>query len=713
MLRHLDRQSWPLSRLGEAIIALARMNRVDRRRIELPTPPQGLIEENGERLGQWIEDAASAIGMEGEPVEVSYGELERFLQQGGPALLRLQYEGDPRFLALISAKGKTLKLLGPGLEIFRAKLEDVRATLSFETEKRYAPKVDQFLAGAGIDSKHWERARTAVLREHISPVLRSGCWMLRLSPGTSFRRQLTQAGILSRGLGFLGIHLVEYFFLLLAWWIVGRGALDGRLDHGWFIAWALLLFTLVPLQLAVGWWQGLFGLGVVGLLKRRLLYGALKLEPEEMRRQGVGQQIGRVVESEVLASATLHGGIYAFIALVDLVAAAGVILMGAGGTFHLVLLLAWVMVSLAIGWRYYAHRKRWTGSRLEMTHDLVEQMVGHRTRLAQERPEFLHEGEDHAIEDYLTLSKSMDRGSMLLSVFLSRGWLVAGIAGLSPAFVSGQDSVALIAVGVGGVLLAFQAFSTLSVSIFQLADAAVAWGKARPLFEAATRKKAGDATVFAIPPRDVKAGARTFPEVIHAHDLVFRYRRQGSPVLRDCNLFIQEGDRLLLEGPSGGGKSTFISLLTSLRLPESGLLLLRGFDRSTIGSQGWRRLVACAPQFHENYVFTGTLAFNLLMGRGWPPQGKDFQEAEEICRDLGLGDLLDRMPAGILQVVGETGWRLSHGERSRVYIARALLQNADLVILDESFGALDPETLHQVIKCVLERSRTLMVIAHS
>ena len=184
-------------------------------------------------------------------------------------------------------------------------------------------------------------------------------------------------------------------------------------------------------------------------------------------------------------------------------------------------------------------------------------------------------------------------------------------------------------------------------------------------------------------------------------------------MLKGCSLLIHEGDRLLLEGPSGGGKSTFISLLTNLRLAESGLLLLRGLDHSTLGSQGWRRLVACAPQFHENYVFTGTLAFNLLMGRRWPPRGSDFLEAEAICRDLGLGDLLDRMPAGILQVVGETGWRLSHGERSRVYIGRALLQNADLVILDESFGALDPETLQQVMRCVVERSRTLMVIAHS
>ena len=115
------------------------MNRLTRQRIELPTLPQGLIEENGERLGQWIEDAASAIGLEAEPVEVSYGDLERFLRQGGPALLRLQYEGNPRFLVLIGAKGKTLKLLGPGLEIFRTKLEDLRVTLSFETEKHYAP----------------------------------------------------------------------------------------------------------------------------------------------------------------------------------------------------------------------------------------------------------------------------------------------------------------------------------------------------------------------------------------------------------------------------------------------------------------------------------------------------------------------------------------------------------------------------------------------
>jgi len=194
--------------------------------------------------------------------------------------------------------------------------------------------------------------------------------------------------------------------------------------------------------------------------------------------------------------------------------------------------------------------------------------------------------------------------------------------------------------------------------------------------------------------------------------LSFRYHDQGRFVLQACNLRIQPGDRLLLEGPSGGGKSTLAALLAGLRSPTSGLLLLWGYDRHTAGTQEWRRRVVAAPQFHENHVFTGTFAFNLLMGRRWPPLQEDLEAAGAVCRELGLGDLLDRMPAGLQQMVGECGWQLSHGERSRLYIARALLQQADMLILDESFGALDPENLQRALRCVLQRASTLLVIAH-
>jgi len=111
-------------------------------------------------------------------------------------------------------------------------------------------------------------------------------------------------------------------------------------------------------------------------------------------------------------------------------------------------------------------------------------------------------------------------------------------------------------------------------------------------------------------------------------------------------------------------------------------------------------------------VFSDTLGFNLLMGRHWPPQPEDLEEAEQLLRELGLGEVFDRMPSGFQQMLGESGWQLSHGERSRLYIARTLLQKADMVILDESFGALDPENLSLALQCVLNRAGTLMVIAH-
>jgi len=243
----------------------------------------------------------------------------------------------------------------------------------------------------------------------------------------------------------------------------------------------------------------------------------------------------------------------------------------------------------------------------------------------------------------------------------------------------------------------------------ELLRASVAAKEVMPLFAAA---RGNDEAAGA----SMQSTNRTVPQetnkaLVQIRDLVFRYRPHGEPVLDRCNLVIQRGDRVLLEGPSGGGKSTLASLLVGLQRPESGLLLLDGLDRATLGD-AWRQLSTAAPQFHENYILTGTLAFNLLMGRRWPASDADLAEAEALCRELGLGVLLDRMPSGLMQIVGETGWQLSHGERSRVYLARALLQEAELVVLDESFAALDPETLERCLRCALARSATLVVIAH-
>lgn len=710
---------WPLARLGEALELLARQSGVAPRVTETPAPPMGLAAAGGEALGRWIEAAAAALGLEAEPVEAPYGEIAGLVRGAAPAVLRLPAAGgEPGFLVLAGRGRGGVHLVGPDLMINTVTYEAVRAALCGGTEAPVAAAIDRVLAEAGVPAARVARARAAVLRERLSPVRIEAGWILRLPPDAGAGTQARQAGLPGRLAVFACAHLAYYLTWILSWWMVGRGALGGRLDRGWLLAWALLLLTQVPFRLLVTWSQGLLALGAGALLKLRLLHGALRLDPEEIRREGAGRLLGRVLESEAVESLALSAGFLGLVAGLELVVSAAILCAGAGGWPHAAALAGWTAVALAFGAACLRRRRAWTDARLAMTHDLVERMVGHRTRLAQEARGRWHEGEDQALAGYAEASVALDRSAVALDGLVPRGWLVIGLAALAPAFVAGTVAPAALAVALGGILLAQRALEKLGLGLSHLAGAAIAWDQVAPLFAAAARPGVPGAPAFALPARagpsagGTATAAAAGATLIEAHDLVFRYRDRGEPVLRGVSCRVCAGDRLLLEGPSGGGKSTLASLLVGLRIPESGLLLLHGLDRRTLGAEGWRRRVVAAPQFHENHVLTETFAFNLLMGRRWPPLPEDLAEAESLCRELGLGELLQRMPAGLLQMVGETGWQLSHGERSRLYIARALLQGAELVVLDESFAALDPENLQRALRCVLDRAPTLLVIAH-
>jgi ATP-binding cassette subfamily B protein len=469
---------------------------------------------------------------------------------------------------------------------------------------------------------------------------------------------------------------------------------------------------LVSSQLLQVYVHGRLSVDVGLLIKQHLLRGALNLSPDQVRDQGAGQLLGRVFEAEAVEFLALQGGFLGLVAVIELLF--GMIVLGAGmaGSLQQLLLGAWTALGSLLCVSYYRQRRRWTEARLAMTHDLVERMIGHRTRLAQESETSWHHEEDQSLGEYLRASQRMDRCWLRLAA-IPRGWMVVGLLGLTPTFMSAQTSPEALAVSLGGVLLAFRAMNKLVSGLGAISGAAIAGEQVAPLARAAD--ESGE---IGLPWLRSEAQAHAEPGVVEpplleAHDLSFRYHASGNAVLQGCQLTVRRGDRLLLEGNSGSGKSTLVSTLTGLQRPERGLLLLHGIDHRVLGWQGWGRHVASAPQFHENHVFSETLAFNLLMGRRrWPPSTADLEEAEAVCRELGLGELLDRMPAGVQQLVGETGWQLSHGERSRLYIARVLLQRPELIVLDESFAALDPETLRQTMRCVLARVPTMMVVAH-
>ncbi|MBA3799154.1 MAG: ATP-binding cassette domain-containing protein [Geodermatophilaceae bacterium] len=184
--------------------------------------------------------------------------------------------------------------------------------------------------------------------------------------------------------------------------------------------------------------------------------------------------------------------------------------------------------------------------------------------------------------------------------------------------------------------------------------------------------------------------------------------RGARRVLHDIDLELLPGDRAVLAGDSGAGKSTLATALAGIVPASRGRVSLDGADFT---QPGWRDRVGIVPQHGDNHVLLAPMAFNLLMGRRWPPADQDLEEAAAVCVDLGLGPVLERMPAGLGQTVGETGWRLSQGERARLCLARALLADHDVLILDEPLGALDPQTARRVLDVARRRSRTLVVIS--
>src|SRR5678815_5920131 len=120
-----------------------------------------------------------------------------------------------------------------------------------------------------------------------------------------------------------------------------------------FAGWIAVVACAVPLRLVEVWWQGLFSIRVGTLLKQQLLAGILKLTPDEIRLDGIGRHFGRVAESEVVEQLTLGGALLAVLSLVDLLLAAIILLLGAGGWLHVAVLAAWMLVAFALAWRHY------------------------------------------------------------------------------------------------------------------------------------------------------------------------------------------------------------------------------------------------------------------------------------------------------------------------------------------------------------------------
>jgi ATP-binding cassette subfamily B protein len=685
---------WDSGQLPHLVEALAARAGLDPHHGRTPRAPGG-----ESRLETWFDSAGAALGVEVTAVDVRGFRVEESLRAAGPAVIPL----DGGMLALLGARRRHARLLKPDLSVVRVAFDELRRRVCRQVESPHRTEVERLLEECGIGAGRRARAAETLLRERTRYQRAVALYTLRRPPGRGFVATIRAAG-LSRDMPMLfASHLAEYVLFMASWWVLGRAVLRGQVDTGVLAAWALLLVSMVPFRIAAAWLQGRIAIAFGGLLRERLLDGALKLCPDEVRHQGAGAFLGQAIEAEQLETMAISGGLLSALALLEMLLSLVVLAFGAGNVLEAAVLAAWIGIAVWLARRYYRLRAEWTSLRLGMTGDLIEAMTGHRTRLAQQPPDDWHDSEDQAAARYLSVSREMDRIHARIMGGVPRGYLVTSLVALAPEFLAAQPSTAALAVALGAVIIAWQAFRRMSGGFAQLCGAGISWRAVANLFHASARAEDSGAAVES----EGESGL-----VLSAREVAFQYAPGGRTVFSGVNLDIRPGEWLLLEGASGGGKSTLVSVLTGLRRPSGGLLLAGGLDIGTLGGAEWRRRIAAAPQYHENHVLSNTFGFNLLMGRAWPAADTDLEEAAAICRELGLGPLLERMPGGLFQMVGETGWQLSQGERSRLFLARALLQRPELVVLDESFAALDPENLRQALECTLRRAKTLIVVAH-
>jgi ABC-type multidrug transport system fused ATPase/permease subunit len=187
----------------------------------------------------------------------------------------------------------------------------------------------------------------------------------------------------------------------------------------------------------------------------------------------------------------------------------------------------------------------------------------------------------------------------------------------------------------------------------------------------------------------------------------FAYK-QDEPVLRDISFTIRPHEVIGVVGPSGAGKSTLVQLLLGLRDPDEGRVLAEGREISSFDRAEWARKVTFVPQ--AAHLIAGTIADNIRFLRDDVSQ----EDVERAARLAHLHDDVCGFPDGYDRQVGEHGGQLSGGQQQRLCIARALVENPDLLILDEPTSALDVRSEHLIRTTLLELKErmTVIVIAH-
>ena len=193
---------------------------------------------------------------------------------------------------------------------------------------------------------------------------------------------------------------------------------------------------------------------------------------------------------------------------------------------------------------------------------------------------------------------------------------------------------------------------------------------------------------------------------INLEKVYFQYNKNLPSVLNNLNLVIKKGEKILIKGKTGTGKSTLINLIIGLIEPSQGKLLVDNTEINSKNRKNWQRNIAIVPQ--TVFLNNSSIIENIALGENLSEI--NFERVKNSAKIACIEDFIESLPNKYNEKVGEKGARISGGQRQRIGIARALYRNAKVLILDEPSNALDLKTESQVVQALTKMSKTMTII---
>jgi len=472
--------------------------------------------------------------------------------------------------------------------------------------------------------------------------------------------------------------------LVLAFRAIGSAAFGD--DPGGFLRGGAVLAAAFALEAAATALGGVGGAAATVRLRRHVLATELTLDPDRNRALGAGDALAIGLDLDLVGAFLIGTAPAAALGVTETVAGAWALTAGPApvASIAVAAVAAGLVVGLLVPLTGY--RRRWDRERGTITARLVERLVGHRTVTIQDNPARTHTEGASRSGRYRLASLRLDRTHTAITAVP----LFALFALVVVLTATSHDDPTATAAGLGGALLTA---AGLGLATAAAPDGAAAHNAYRNL------RRLDQLTLTPTPPDEEDPPGSA---LLTAHAVTATYTPNGTGGLtRPISITVEPGDIILLTGASGSGKTTLGEVLSTRRTPSSGRL------HHSPGTS-----VVRVPQAGDDHVFHASLLFNVLCATTWPAEPVDARAAVTLLTDLGLGPLIDRMPAGLGQPLGDGGWRLSSGERARISLARALITQPDVLILDETTAALDPHTRETLLEVARAHSRALILIAH-